>query len=265
MTTIDGATLWSAVGAIATCIAAVVAILACRASHSASSSPRQAQKPAKQPKAAPSVKPQAKAANPPTKLQPSSGGRTAVVVFKNDDPGYLQWVADNQGGFIVNIDYAHAVPTYPMVHRATHRVVWTDARENYTTEQYYKVCSNDLSALQAWSRDEAGKELTECQMCMKRKDVAEGMQMFTVEGTVPPFQGSEFDLPADNAEELLNFWCSAEIDTGLETKGGRPVIAVTARKFVQKCRPGLKVAYTFKVVERRNGRGIEGVTLQVLS
>jgi len=34
---------------------------------------------------------------------------------------------------------------------------------------YYKVCSNDLSALQAWSKRETGKELTECQICMRKK------------------------------------------------------------------------------------------------
>jgi hypothetical protein len=88
-------------------------------------------------------------------------------VFKHDDAGYLRWVVDNQSGFIVNIDYAHALADYPMVHRATHKALTTDARENYTTGLYYKVCSNDLSALQAWARRETGKELAECQICMK--------------------------------------------------------------------------------------------------
>jgi hypothetical protein len=70
-----------------------------------------------------------------------------MVIFQHDDVGYLQWVQHNQGGFILNIDYSHAVPAYPMVHRATHKAMTTEARENYTTGQYYKVCSNDLSEL----------------------------------------------------------------------------------------------------------------------
>jgi hypothetical protein len=91
-----------------------------------------------------------------------------MEVCKQDDAGCLQWVVDNRGGFIVNIDYTHAVPDYPMVHRADHRAMTTDARENYTTGRYFKVCSNDLSELQAWARRETGKELTECQICMKK-------------------------------------------------------------------------------------------------
>jgi hypothetical protein len=97
-----------------------------------------------------------------------------MVIFQRDDDGYLQWVADNQNGFVVNIDYTHTYPDYPMVHRATHKALSTQRRKNYTTGQYYKVCSTDLSELQAWSRRETGKELIECQTCMRQGSPARG-------------------------------------------------------------------------------------------
>lgn len=86
------------------------------------------------------------------------------VIFINDDEGYLKWVAANPNGFIVNIDEPNSTKDYPKVHRASHKSMSTSARSNYTTGQYFKVCSNNIESLKDWSQREYRKTLTECKI-----------------------------------------------------------------------------------------------------
>ena len=89
-----------------------------------------------------------------------------VVVFRNDEQGYRHWIERNQRGFVVNVDEESRTPQYPMVHAATHRLMSSDALENYTTGRYSKACSNDLGALESWSQSTHGRKLTPCSVCM---------------------------------------------------------------------------------------------------
>ena len=87
-------------------------------------------------------------------------------LFDNDETGYLQWAAINPRGFIINSDRDERSPEYPMAHRATHRALTSEKRENYTMGRFFKVCSNDISDLEQWSRRVRNKSLTRCAICM---------------------------------------------------------------------------------------------------
>jgi hypothetical protein len=89
-----------------------------------------------------------------------------ITKFVNDDEAYLSWVDGHPEGFVVNIDEPHIWKPYPMVHRASHRVITTSRRGNYTTKQYYKVCAADLRELEGWAREAFDKKLTRCRVCM---------------------------------------------------------------------------------------------------
>ncbi len=89
-----------------------------------------------------------------------------VMEFRNDEAGYLQWVQANPQGYVVNVDDPNHVPQYPMVHRATHKVISSAARGNYTMAQYVKYCGVDLDALERWSLARYGKPLVRCAQCM---------------------------------------------------------------------------------------------------
>lgn len=85
-------------------------------------------------------------------------------IFKNDEEGYLQWVAINkQTGFILNSDYACSVRNYPMIHRADCKML--SNRENYTNNSYFKVCSGKIPELEIWAKNERGRSLTYCKKC----------------------------------------------------------------------------------------------------
>ena len=83
--------------------------------------------------------------------------------FKNNDAGYLAWTVAHPNGFIVNVDEPQTWPDYPMVHSVAHKSMTTAKRSNYTTGRYYKICSDDLSELEEWSKENHGKRLTFCQ------------------------------------------------------------------------------------------------------
>lgn len=89
-----------------------------------------------------------------------------MKIFRHDDKGYLEWVADNTNGYVVNIDEPNSFTQYPMVHKATHKLISSSSRRNYTTAQYFKVCSINLDELETWSLKTYGKKLTKCKTCM---------------------------------------------------------------------------------------------------
>ena len=86
--------------------------------------------------------------------------------FSDDEAAYLQWVQSHQYGYVVNLDKARIYPQYPMVHRASHKLISSPERTNYTTNEYMKVCSTDLAALERWSQQECGRVLNRCATCM---------------------------------------------------------------------------------------------------
>lgn len=93
-----------------------------------------------------------------------------ILHFDNDEEGYLAWVRANPTGFVVNVDRARRVPHYPMVHRATHGLMSSSTRTNYTANDYIKICSVDLGELEAHSLAEYGRVLNRCATCMERSD-----------------------------------------------------------------------------------------------
>jgi hypothetical protein len=89
---------------------------------------------------------------------------TPMHIFKNDDEGYLEWVAAHPFGYIVNVDEPQQFANYPMIHGAAHKAMTSSKRSNYTTHQYYKVCGTSLPELEAWSQATFGRKLIRCKV-----------------------------------------------------------------------------------------------------
>jgi hypothetical protein len=67
-----------------------------------------------------------------------------MLIFDNDELGYLRWVHDNPNGYVINVIKVGHVPY--MLHKATCKDISTDQRTNYTTTTYMKICSLDRQA-----------------------------------------------------------------------------------------------------------------------
>ena len=89
-----------------------------------------------------------------------------VVPFKDDEAGYLKWVLANQKGYVANVHEPNYFSQYPMVHLASHKLVSSAKRSNYTTGRYLKFCSASLQELEQWSQAEYRRPLTRCAQCM---------------------------------------------------------------------------------------------------
>ena len=92
---------------------------------------------------------------------------TVLKVFKKEpnDVEYFKWLATNPDGYVLNIALSH-YHLYPMIHAAKCHHVSSDKTINYTTQNYYKVCSNSIAELEAYSWQEHHKALTPCKTCM---------------------------------------------------------------------------------------------------
>jgi len=90
-----------------------------------------------------------------------------IYTFVNKETEYLLWIKNNKNGFIVNFDEPLVTPEYPKVHRATHKLLSSNARTNYTTGRYRKSLFNRLKKnSKKWAVEICGKTLTRCLTCM---------------------------------------------------------------------------------------------------
>lgn len=93
--------------------------------------------------------------------------------FRNDNDGYARWIDTHPNGFVVNVDVPQRRPEYPMVHSSQHKLLSSDEVGGYTDGDYEKVCSDDLTELEEWSKENHGKRLTYCKSPKCQKAFAE--------------------------------------------------------------------------------------------
>jgi hypothetical protein len=92
----------------------------------------------------------------------------SVDRFRDDDPGYLSWVAANRDGYVMNIQ-RELNPSDARVHHAYCRTITgTPARGGPWTGAYIKLCSTDLAELDAWAKSRFGTAVTRCGICQPR-------------------------------------------------------------------------------------------------
>lgn len=72
--------------------------------------------------------------------------------FAHDDAGYLNWIAENPIGFVLNVERSPR-PEYLVLHRATCATIARQRDDGaYTDRGYQKVVATDLSELRGFAR-----------------------------------------------------------------------------------------------------------------
>lgn len=88
-----------------------------------------------------------------------------VKLFKDDDAGYLQWLATHQQAYVVNIQRSFN-PSDARIHRADCRAIsGVNPRRGPWTGPYVKFCSPTLDALDALASERFGGAITRCGRC----------------------------------------------------------------------------------------------------
>jgi len=90
----------------------------------------------------------------------------SIEAFQNNDVGYLTWLAENQDGYVINIQH-NLNPSNARLHRAGCRTIsGVPARGKiWTGGPYIKVCSVDLDALDTWAIDHLSSSIIRCSTC----------------------------------------------------------------------------------------------------
>lgn len=88
-----------------------------------------------------------------------------VTEFRDDDEGYLTWIARHPGGYVINI-LRGLNPGTARIHRAGCRTITgTPPRGGPWTGSYIKVCANQLDDLDRWAAQYADRAIARCGIC----------------------------------------------------------------------------------------------------
>ncbi|MCV7143473.1 hypothetical protein H7J76_30495 [Mycolicibacterium fortuitum] len=85
--------------------------------------------------------------------------------FRDDDAGYLAWLAAHSHGYVVNIARNHGVSA-ARLHRAHCRTISGQNPHNGAwTGPYVKVCAEQLTAVETWASDTVRSAIPTCGIC----------------------------------------------------------------------------------------------------
>jgi hypothetical protein len=113
-----------------------------------------------------------------------------VIIYIEEDETYLHWIDQNRAGFVVNAQRRPA-PAYLILHRATCSQISTATRSNWTTNQYIKICSENLDQLHRWAQHEVGGELKPRGFCCRDLKTPALPDVAPVSASVPAFVTDE--------------------------------------------------------------------------
>ena len=97
---------------------------------------------------------------------PTSRESDSVVEFRGDDDGYLGWIAEHKGGWVVNAN-SNPKPDYLQLHKAWCPTISDPRRAGaYTERQYIKFCAARKQDLDSHFEDRLGtKPRWNCTQC----------------------------------------------------------------------------------------------------
>ena len=86
-----------------------------------------------------------------------------MQTFDDDEDAYLDWVARNPHGYVVNVQ--RTLNPNDVLHSASCKSI-SGAHSNYTTHEYIKVCSLARTELEQWAEGVVGGVLTTHRYCV---------------------------------------------------------------------------------------------------
>lgn len=85
--------------------------------------------------------------------------------FVEDDDGYLSWLREHPGGFVLNCARKPSAAYLPL-HRASCRKISGEPDNGISwTTAYQKVCATTIGELEQWARAKTGAGPTRCGIC----------------------------------------------------------------------------------------------------
>jgi hypothetical protein len=88
-----------------------------------------------------------------------------MIYIPTSDSEYHDWLESNGTGYVINSDKTLTSSSYPMIHTATCDHINDRNTPNYTTANYFKLCSTNESELVSWMKQIDKRELKACKSC----------------------------------------------------------------------------------------------------
>lgn len=93
----------------------------------------------------------------------------AAHVFRDDDLGFVTWVAENPDGYVLNIQRGLSAAD-ARLHTATcghlaRAIEALESHQRHLTAAYIKLCSRSIGELDAWAAKQIGSEIRRCPSC----------------------------------------------------------------------------------------------------
>lgn len=111
------------------------------------------------------VEPLTRAAPVAESAVPTSDDGSMTEEFRDKDENYLGWLVAHPSGYVLNCLRSRARSGLKLHRSACSTIRGTPARGVTWTGTYIKVCSDSVSALQAWSSTQIGLEAPPCGTC----------------------------------------------------------------------------------------------------
>jgi hypothetical protein len=89
----------------------------------------------------------------------------SIHEFRDDDQGYLEWLARHNDGYVVNINRSFSA-TDARLHQADCSELTRDPGEGKArTGSYIKICSTSASELDQWAAQRVPEAIRRCGTC----------------------------------------------------------------------------------------------------
>jgi hypothetical protein len=106
--------------------------------------------------------------------------------FRDDDAGYLAWLASHPDGYVINIACSHRTPEARVHHADCRTISGKNPRGRVWTGPYVKVCAERLDELERWAIDQVGEPIRRCGTCHPAREAARSLSTKQTERAVAP-------------------------------------------------------------------------------
>jgi hypothetical protein len=115
--------------------------------------------------------------------------------FRDDDAGYLAWLAAHPDGYVINIARSPSATEARVHHAGCRTISGQIPRGGAWTGPYVKVCAEQLAELEQWAIDQVGEPIWRCGTCHPARDALRSISTKRTERTVArPVPEGRFEI-----------------------------------------------------------------------
>ena len=130
---------------------------------------------------------------------------TWFIEFRDDDAGYLAWLATHPEGYVINIARSHNATQARVHHAGCQTICGQISVGRGWTGPYVKVCAEHLAELEQWAIETVGQPISPCGTC---RPASGAVQPTSTKQTERTADGRAYATGADEpaAPELERRW-----------------------------------------------------------